>query len=96
MIRGGAVNRVVVALGNEQYRSQPVDIGIESGDRVEIRGGLSATDRVVSSGQFLIDSESSFETSLMRLEQSDKTAPDQADRTDDAMDHSHHREEPAP
>lgn len=41
VIRGGSIDRVVIALGNGRFRVQPVSIGIESGDRVAIRSGLS-------------------------------------------------------
>ena len=68
LIRGGAVNRVVVALGNGRFRAQPVDVGIESGDRVEIRSGLEEGELIVTSGQFLIDSESNIESALMRMD----------------------------
>lgn len=67
VIRGGAVDRVVVSLGNGQYRSRPVSIGIESGEQIAIRQGLSAGEVVVVSGQFLIDSESNIESALGRL-----------------------------
>jgi Cu(I)/Ag(I) efflux system membrane fusion protein len=68
LIRGGAIDRVVVALGGGQFRAQPVDVGIESGDRVEIRSGLDAGDLIVTSGQFLIDSESNIESALTRMD----------------------------
>jgi len=67
LIRGGRVDRVVMALGEGRFRAQPVDIGIESGDRVAIRKGVSAGDLVVVSGQFLIDSESNIEAALNRM-----------------------------
>ena len=68
VIRGGSMNRVVVALGDGRYRAQPVRLGIESGDRVAIRSGLQAGDIVVVSGQFLIDSESNIESAMARME----------------------------
>jgi Cu(I)/Ag(I) efflux system membrane fusion protein len=71
LIRGGAVDRVVVALGEGRFRSQPVSIGIESGDRVAILHGLAEGDRVVTSGQFLIDSESNIGSALSRMEPDD-------------------------
>ena len=37
VIRGGTSSRVVVDLGDGRFESQPVLIGIESGDRVAIR-----------------------------------------------------------
>lgn len=67
VIRGGDVNRVVVALGNGRFRSTPVVLGIESGDRVAIRSGLAAGATVVVSGQFLIDSESNIGAAFERL-----------------------------
>lgn len=69
LIRGGAVNRVVLALGEGRFRAQPVDVGIESADRVEIRSGISEGDLVVTSGQFLIDSESNIDSALARMDE---------------------------
>ncbi len=69
LIRGGAVNRVVLALGDGRFRTQPVDVGIESGDRVEIRSGINEGDLIVTSGQFLIDSESNLESALARMDE---------------------------
>jgi Cu(I)/Ag(I) efflux system membrane fusion protein len=68
LIRGGSVNRVVLALGEGRFKAQPVKIGIESGDRVAIRKGIAAGELVVISGQFLIDSESNIEGALSRMD----------------------------
>jgi len=68
LIRGGTGDRVVVALGDGRFRSQIVETGVESGDRVAIRGGLAAGDVIVISGQFLIDSESDIDSALLRME----------------------------
>jgi len=68
LIRGGIADRVVLALGDGKFRAQPVQIGIESGDRVEILSGVGTTDIVVTSGQFLIDSESNLESALARMD----------------------------
>ena len=84
LIRGGKVNRVVVALGGGRFKAQPVSIGIESGDRVAILHGLSHGDEVVTSGQFLIDSESNIEAALSRM------SPD----TEMDSDHINHDKEP--
>jgi len=69
LIRGGATDRVVLALGDGKFRAQPVLVGIESGDRVEILSGVGTTDLVVTSGQFLIDSESNVESALARMDE---------------------------
>ena len=70
VIRGGSSSRVVVALGDGKFQSREVLIGIESGDRVAIRRGLEAGERVVTSAQFLIDSESNIDAALQRMESS--------------------------
>lgn len=67
LIRGGTTDRVVIALGDGRFRSRPVQVGVESGDRVAIHEGLGAGERVVTSGQFLIDSESNIDTALGRM-----------------------------
>lgn len=64
---GDQNNRVILALGNGRFRAQPVTAGIESGGRVAIAAGLTDGETVVTSGQFLIDSEASLSASLQRL-----------------------------
>jgi len=94
LIRGGSVNRVVVALGEGRFRAQPVQVGIESGDRVAIRKGVSAGDVVVVSAQFLIDSESNIGSALTRMQGTADEVSDEPDGNnpmEDPMDHSQHQ-----
>jgi len=70
VIRGGSSNRVVVDLGDGRFEPRKVLIGIESGERVAIRSGLTEGERVVTSAQFLIDSESNISSALDRMETS--------------------------
>ena len=58
VIDSGTTKRVFVALGDGQYELREVETGWQEGDRVEIRGGLKAGERVVTAGAFLLDSES--------------------------------------
>ena len=67
VIRGGSSSRVVVDIGGGRFESRRVLVGIESGDRVAIRRGLREGERVVTSAQFLIDSESNIESALERM-----------------------------
>jgi len=78
LIRGGAVDRIVLALGDGAFRAQPVKVGIESGNRVEIITGVAANDLVVTSGQFLIDSESNLESALSRMGERDNESRESA------------------
>jgi Cu(I)/Ag(I) efflux system membrane fusion protein len=67
VIRSSRGNRVVVQDGEGRFSQRDVLVGIESGDRVAIRRGLAEGERVVISGQFLIDSEASLDTALDRI-----------------------------
>ena len=67
LIRTGREERVVIALGDGRFESRTVTAGIESGDWVAIIEGVQPGDRVVSSGQFLIDSEASLKASTQRM-----------------------------
>lgn len=74
LIRTGTRTTVVIARGEGRF--QPVDVvaGAESGDWIEIRKGLKEGDKVVVSGQFLIDSESSLRASFARMNDSSSNA----------------------
>lgn len=68
IIRTGARSVVIVAEGEGRFRQQEVELGFESGGRSEIRKGLAEGDKVVVSGQFLIDSEASLRATGTRME----------------------------
>lgn len=68
VIRSGAQERVILALGDGRFKPRTVRTGMESGDRIRILDGLREGEKVVVSGQFLIDSESSIGASLQRLD----------------------------
>ncbi|NNJ94872.1 MAG: efflux RND transporter periplasmic adaptor subunit [Halobacteria archaeon] len=68
LIRTGEGDRVIVALGDGRFQPVTVVTGIESGEYMEVLSGLEEGDRVVVSGQFLIDSESSLTANFQRME----------------------------
>jgi len=93
VIRTGRQERVVLALGDGRFRPAVVVTGLESGGRTEIIEGLSAGERIVVSGQFLIDSEASMDASLMRMIGEDaptQALPREQGRDKGGMDHSGH------
>jgi Cu(I)/Ag(I) efflux system membrane fusion protein len=53
----GRQQHVFVAVG-ERFEPRPVTLGVQLADRVEVRSGLEEGERIVSSGVFLLDSES--------------------------------------
>jgi Cu(I)/Ag(I) efflux system membrane fusion protein len=67
LIRTGQRTAAILAEPNGAFRAVDVVPGNEFGDRTEIRGGLEAGQRVVASGQFLIDSEASLRSAIERL-----------------------------
>ncbi|HEX2831216.1 MAG TPA: efflux RND transporter periplasmic adaptor subunit [Burkholderiales bacterium] len=70
VIRTGERTVVIVAENEGRFRVAEIEPGMESGAETEIRKGLKAGERVVVSGQFLIDSEASLRSTLSRLESS--------------------------
>lgn len=70
LIRSGREDRVVVALGDGRFAPRKVTVGPESGERISIRSGLAAGERVVVAGQFLLDSEANLRGGLERLDAS--------------------------
>jgi Cu(I)/Ag(I) efflux system membrane fusion protein len=76
VIRSGTGARVVVAGDDGRFSTREVLVGIESGDRVAIRRGLDAGERVVVSGQFLIDAEASTRSALERVAPGAQTGVD--------------------
>jgi hypothetical protein len=81
LIRTGSRNAVVTALGSGRFQPVEVTPGIESDDWIEIRHGIKEGDVVVTSGQFLIDSEASVRASFTRMQSTEPGTPDAAGET---------------
>jgi membrane fusion protein, copper/silver efflux system len=60
VIRTGQRDLVMLALGEGRFRPVEVRLGRDTGDRTEILEGLEAGEQVVTSGQFLLDSEATL------------------------------------
>jgi Cu(I)/Ag(I) efflux system membrane fusion protein len=67
LIRTGKRDTVVTALGDGRFQPVDVVVGAQSNGNVEILSGLEEGDEIVTSGQFLIDSESSLQASFQRM-----------------------------
>ena len=75
LIRTGTRSVVILAMGEGAFRAADVDVGLEAGGKAEILKGLKPGDRVVLSGQFLLDSEASLSGGLARLEGANTASP---------------------
>lgn len=67
LIRTGNQDRVVLALGEGRFKSIMVKVGRYDNNHVEILEGLGEGEEVVSSAQFLLDSESSKSSDFKRM-----------------------------
>ena len=60
VIRTGTRTLVMLATGDGRYHPAEVRVGRDAGGQTEILAGLSPGEKVVASGQFLLDSEASL------------------------------------
>lgn len=67
VIRTGDQDRVVLALGQGKYKSVEVKTGPSMAGRTAILQGIYPEDKVVSSAQFMLDSESSISSDFLRM-----------------------------
>ncbi|MFY8275395.1 efflux RND transporter periplasmic adaptor subunit [Pseudoalteromonas sp. SSDWG2] len=72
VIRTGKQDRVVLDFGDGQFKSIAVTIGRVGADEIEVLDGLNEGDVVVTSAQFLIDSESSKNSDFKRMSVNDE------------------------
>jgi len=64
VIDTGSAKRLLLASGNGYFQPVAVETGLTAQGWTEIRSGVKEGDSVVSSGQFLIDSEASLRSAL--------------------------------
>ncbi len=75
VLRSGAKNTVFVALDGGKFEARDVALGLESENSlIQVTSGLSAGERVVTSGQFLLDSESQLREAIEKMRGSTATA----------------------
>lgn len=64
---GNDRNVVIVDAGGGLFVPREVDLGLESQGRIQVVDGLAEGERVVTSSQFLLDSESNLQAAVDRL-----------------------------
>ncbi|MHB8877759.1 MAG: efflux RND transporter periplasmic adaptor subunit, partial [Myxococcaceae bacterium] len=64
VIRSGERTIAIIALGRGYFEPREVRLGNSAEGFVEVREGLRAGERIVTSSQFLIDSESNLRSAL--------------------------------
>ncbi|MBU0520329.1 efflux RND transporter periplasmic adaptor subunit, partial [bacterium] len=66
VIRSGKEDLVFVSVGDGKFEPRQVHLGVESDQFYEISGGLQAGEKVVTSAQFLLDSEANLQEAIQR------------------------------
>lgn len=67
LIRKGHSNHIVVALKDGMFQVKKISTGMETNDQIEVLSGLEDGDMIVTSGEFLIDSEANLKTNIERV-----------------------------
>jgi len=68
ILRSGAKNTVFVALDGGKFAARDVALGLEAADgMMQVLSGLKAGERIVTSGQFLLDSESQLREAIDKM-----------------------------
>jgi RND family efflux transporter MFP subunit len=87
VIHTGLRSVVILDMGNGYYRPQEVRLGLSGNGYVQVLDGLSENQTIVTSSQFLIDSESNLKTAIGQMSghgsmpMSQDSAPDHEEMT---------------
>lgn len=68
VIRSGKMDIVIVYLGDGKFKPQQVNLGIYSDGYYQVLNGLSEGNKIVTSAQFLIDSESNLKAAVSQFQ----------------------------
>jgi RND family efflux transporter MFP subunit len=75
VLRSGEKSTVFVARDGGKFEPRDVTLGLDAeNDFIQVLGGLSAGERIVTSGQFLLDSESQLREAIEKMRGSTSTA----------------------
>jgi len=68
VLRSGQKNTVFIALPGGKFEARPVALGVQAQDDMDqVLDGLSEGERVVTSGQFMLDSESQLREAIQKM-----------------------------
>jgi len=87
VIHSGKRDIVVIARGEGKFESREVKVGAEAEGYYQILEGIKEGEKVVTSAQFLIDSESNLRAAITMMQEPEKEEPDlDLDMTDLTME----------
>lgn len=71
VIRSGKKNIVVIGLGDGRFKPVEITLGSYSEGYYQVLDGIKVNDKIVTSGQFMLDSESSLRSAINLLSSTD-------------------------
>ncbi|VAX24128.1 Probable Co/Zn/Cd efflux system membrane fusion protein, partial [hydrothermal vent metagenome] len=75
IVRTGAKDQIFIVKGEGRFEPREVELGVATGGDVQVLKGVSAGERVVTSAQFLIDSESKLNEATAKMMEPSKEEP---------------------
>ncbi|MEM1178509.1 MAG: efflux RND transporter periplasmic adaptor subunit [Acidobacteriota bacterium] len=90
VLRTGQRNAVVLAHGGGRFEPRDITLGQETGGFVQVLAGLDDGDRVVTSAQFLIDSESTLREAVLKIVSERRDAQGRSGAADPHAEHDVH------
>lgn len=86
VIRSGKKNIVVLGLGEGKFKPVEVTLGHYSDGFYQVLGGVKLNDKIVTSGQFMLDSESSLRSAVKLFSSSNAKEVEEHNMPDEEMD----------
>ena len=91
VLRDSRGSHVILALGEGRFTSRSIETGINTLGRTEVIHGLEPGERVVTSAQFLLDSEVNLREGLSKLGSSNEHSDEHSGEDDQESDHAGHQ-----
>ena len=92
VVRSSDETQVFVDRGEGKYEPRTVRLGVSSGNQVVVLSGLGQAEKVVTSAQFLIDSESKLNEAISKMLAEEEAEESNGTATDHAETGSHHHD----
>jgi len=89
VVRSGATNQVFVVRGAGKFEPRQITTGLSSDDDIAVLDGIKAGEEVVTSAQFLLDSESKLHEATAKM--MEPSAPQQSEPNSLLMEQGEHQ-----
>ena len=88
VLRSGSRDIVILALGDGKFKPVDVELGTYANGYYQVLNGLSEGNKIVTSAQFLIDSESNLRSAINQFQSDESETQDEKQELEDEK-HNH-------